>query len=225
MPNKNHKPDSTRLSRWAIALLDPSWIEVVVDLWKVGRKIIRGLSIEGTYEVLEYQSTLELMDRRGTNAIFRKREKIRYLQDYIIAYQDQAWGDGEILVDYRCTPGTPVDRYRSGYKTHILISLRQVKNKGDIDEFNIEWRIQKGFLLKTGIWTTEISHRTKKAKVQVIFPKNRPPLRVYMTEKNRQRTRNLPKESIRELPDSRWMVAWESNQPRLYEQYILNWEW
>jgi hypothetical protein len=44
---------------------------------------------------------------------------VRYLQDNMIAYQDQAWGDGEILVDYRRIPGTPVDRYRSGHKTYI----------------------------------------------------------------------------------------------------------
>jgi hypothetical protein len=186
---------------------------------------MRGLSIEGTYEVLEHESTLELKDKRGEHSVFQKREKVRYLQDYIIAYQDQAWGDGEILVNYRCTPGTPVDQYRSGYKTHVLISLREVKNKGDTDEFNIEWGVRKGFLLKTGFWATEISHRTKKAKVQVIFPESRPPLRVSMVEKNRKTTQNLEKDSIIELPDGRWMISWERSHPRLYEQYLLNWEW
>jgi hypothetical protein len=58
-------------------------------------------------------------------------------------------GDGEILVDYRCSPGTPVDRYRSGYKTYILISRREVKNKGNVDEFNVEWGIRQGFLRHT----------------------------------------------------------------------------
>jgi hypothetical protein len=29
--------------------------------------------------------------------------------------------DGEIMVNYRCTPGTPVDRYWSGYKAYVLI--------------------------------------------------------------------------------------------------------
>jgi hypothetical protein len=86
------------------------------------------------YEVLEYESTLELKDREGRKATFKKREKVRYLQDNVIAYQDQAWGDGEILLNYRCTPGAPVDRYRSGYKTTILISRREVKDKGDVDE-------------------------------------------------------------------------------------------
>ena len=72
-------------------------------------------------------------DQEGKSATFKKREKVRYLQDGVIAYQDQAWGDGQILVGYRCSPGTPVDRYRSGHKTYILISRREVKNKGEID--------------------------------------------------------------------------------------------
>jgi hypothetical protein len=105
------------------------------------------------YEALEYRSTLELKDRGGKRATFRKRERVRYLQDNVIAYQDQAWGDGEILVNYRCTPGTPVDRSRSGYKTCVLISRRGVKNRGDKDEFNVEWNICQGFLRRSkGIW-------------------------------------------------------------------------
>ena len=47
---------------------------------------------------------------------FSKRQRVRYLQNNIIAYQDQAWGDGEMLVNYRCSPGVPVDRYKLGHK-------------------------------------------------------------------------------------------------------------
>ena len=54
------------------------------------------------YDVLEYESTLELKDRGGKRATFQKREKVRYRQDNIIAYQNQAWGDGEVLLNYRC---------------------------------------------------------------------------------------------------------------------------
>ena len=56
----------------------------------------------------------------------------------MIAHQNQAWGDGEILLNDFCTPATPADRYRSCQKTHILISRGEVKDKGDLDEFNIE---------------------------------------------------------------------------------------
>lgn len=128
----------------------------------------------GMYEVLAYETTLELKDRGGKKATFKKREKVRYLQDNVIAYQDQAWGDGEILINYRCTPGMPVDQYRSGYKTYIIISRREVKNKGDIDEFNIEWGIRQGFLRRTEQWETHVKHPTKHLTINVIFPKSRP---------------------------------------------------
>lgn len=67
-----------------------SWLEFIGDLWKIGKKVIRGLSNEGMYEVLDYETTLELLDPKGHKASFTKREKVRYLQDNIIAYQDQA---------------------------------------------------------------------------------------------------------------------------------------
>jgi hypothetical protein len=66
------------------------------------------------------------------------------LQDNIIAYHDQAWGDVDILLDYRCTPGMAVDRYRLGYKTYVLISRREVKSKGDVETFHSEPMIRAG---------------------------------------------------------------------------------
>ena len=129
--------------------------------------------------MLDYRSSLELLDVTGKNAHFTKRKRVRYLQDNIIAYHDQAWGDGEILLDYRCTPGTAVDRYRLGYKTYVLISRREVKNKGDVDTFHSEWRIRHGFLRKTEQWETHVQQPT------------RPPLRAMLIKSNRQRSVSL----------------------------------
>ena len=106
MIDDNHQAFSVRLRRLVSVGLSLSWLETLIDLWKLVRKVLRGLIEEGMYEVLEYESTLELQDKRSEHAIFHKREKVRYLQNNIIAYQDQAWEDGEILIDYRCAPGT-----------------------------------------------------------------------------------------------------------------------
>jgi len=225
MTTNNQKRILVNLPRWGILLIELPWIEILGELWKISRKMMRGLSNEGTYEVLDYETTLELLDHKGKQASLKKREKVRYLQNHILAYQDQAWGDGKILQDYRCTPGKPVDRYRTGYKTHILISRREVKNKGDIDEFNIQWNIRQGFLKIHCYWATEINHRTKKVNVNVYFPKSRPPKRTWIVEKNLQRSKSLVENSIKQLPDGRWIVSWKKVKPRLYEQYILNWEW
>lgn len=225
MSGESNATISRILPRAVMIILGLPWPEIVGEMWKTGRKMMRGLSNEGTYEVLDYETTLELLDHKGKQASLKKREKVRYLQNHILAYQDQAWGDGKILQDYRCTPGKPVDRYRTGYKTHILISRREVKNKGDIDEFNIQWNIRQGFLKNHCYWATEINHRTKKVSVKVYFPKGRPPKRTWIVEKNLQRSKSLVENSIKQLPDGRWIVSWKKVKPRLYEQYILNWEW
>ncbi len=186
---------------------------------------MRGMINEGIYETVEYESTLEIQNRKGTKATFSQRKKIRYLQDNIIAYQDYGLGDGEILLNYRTSRGKAVDRYRSGYKTYILLSLREVKNRGDVDEFNIQWNIRNGFLTEDGYWATDISQRTKHIKVNVIFPKSRPPLKLSIEESNRKRTRVLGPEVKRKLPDGRWRITWEMKKPKLYEIYVLRWIW
>jgi hypothetical protein len=74
-------------------------------------------------------SVLELQDPRSEVAVFEKRQKVRFLQDNIIAYQNYDWGDGNILADYKCSPGVPLDQYQDGFRYNILISLRETKNK------------------------------------------------------------------------------------------------
>jgi hypothetical protein len=217
--------NSNLLDRLMAVFLGLPWLDVAREVWKIVQNVIHVRSVQGMYEVLEYESTLELNDRAGRQATFKKREKVHYLQDNVIAYQDQAWGDGEILLNYRCTPGTPVDRYRSGHKTHILVSRRQVKNKGDIDEFNIEWGIRGGFMRSTEQWETHVQHKTTDLKISVIFPKGRPPQRVTLMEGDRQRSHTLGKSAQAVLPDGRSRVTWETTRPRLYENYILQWQW
>jgi hypothetical protein len=217
--------ESNSLIRLTANLLGLPWVEILTETWKLGRKILRGLTNEGMYEVLEYESLLELHDRSGKGSTYKKRKKVRYLQNNIIAHQDYGWGDGEFLLNYKASPGIPVDQYKSGFKTYILLSLREEKNRGDVDEFHIQWDIKNGFLKPDGFWETDVSSRTRKMKVSVIFPKSRPPQSARLVEKNIRRTKVLGNDSIRKLPDGRWQVTWEKDKPRLYEHYIIRWDW
>lgn len=201
------------------------WVDILSKVWKLGRKILRQCADEGIYEVLDYEVTLALQNETGTRAMFKKRKRVRYLQNGVIAYADSAWGDGKILVGYKCSPGVAVDQYRSGYKTHILLSLREVKNRGDEDEFNIQWGIHNGFLKPNGFWDTNITNRTHQIKINVIFPKSRPPQRCALVESNRGKTYILRSDAKHQLPDGRWLVSWQKEKPRLYEHYLFKWWW
>jgi len=225
MSNTTTDNQTNSLTPLVATLLGFPWVQVATEAWKLGRKILRGLANEGMYETLEYESTLELLDATGKNAAFTKRKKVRYLQNNIIAYQDYGWGDGKQFVGYQAKPGIPVDQYKIGYKTYILLSLREVKNRGDVDEFNIHWQIKEGFLKSDGFWETDVSGRTSYMKVNVIFPKGRPPHNLRLVENNTRRTSILGSEAQQRLPDGRWKVSWEKRKTNLYERYILRWDW
>jgi hypothetical protein len=199
--------------------------DLPVLLWKAFRPFFLLFTAPGLYEVLEHEATLELCDSQGREVIYRKRQKVRFLQNNIIAYQDKAWGDGEIFAEYRCSPGVPVDRYREGHYFRILISLRQTKQRGDIEEFHIERKILNGFTRHVEDLQTEIDHRTHQLTLHMIFPPDRLPKSLTWIEQKRARTTPIGVEHLQKLPDGRRQVTWSTNTPRLFEAYILRWEW
>ena len=206
-------------------LLGLPWVELFTETWKHSRKLLHRLSDKGIYKVLAYEMQLDLHDPKGSKASYRKRQQVRYLQNNVIAYHDQAWGDGKILLNFRCSPGKAVDCYRLGHKTLTLISLRQIRNRGEQDQLDIAWDMQNSFTRKIEEWTTSVSHKTKYLQINITFPAKRPPLKAWLIETNRQKQTELSKQHIRQLPDGRWQLAWEKHKPRQYEDYTIRWLW
>lgn len=179
----------------------------------------------GLYEVLEHDVHLTLKDRQGQRAAYEKHQRVRFLQDHVIAFQDTAWGDGDIFVNYRCSPGKAVDRYREGHRHRVLISLRETKQRGDTEEFYISRDIHQGFLTNHEYLHTEIYHRTHRLQMRVTFPHSHPPKAAWLTEANTNRTADLDSNAIQKLPDGRKQIVWRKARPRLHEGYILAWDW
>ncbi|MBZ0285237.1 MAG: hypothetical protein K8L97_31175 [Anaerolineae bacterium] len=179
----------------------------------------------GFYEVLEQHVRLELLDVGGKKAVYYKQQKVRFLQDNVIAYQDKAWGTGNIFADYKCSPGVAVDHYREGHRYRVLISLRETKNRGDIEEFHIQRTILNGFTQPSEDLQTDVDHRTSHLSVSIVFPKNRPPKEANLVEQNTTHFTLLDKDYTQVLPDGRTQVTWKTDHPRLYESYILAWRW
>ena len=200
-------------------------IPILSDLYSWGRSTIQKLRKPGMYEVLEYKSTLVIMDRDGKVGKFQKLEKIRFLQDNIIAIQDQVWGFDKSITKYKCSPGKPVDFYQSGYKTFVIISLRELRSKNDEIDLNMQWELRGMPIGKIGTWETFINQFTNKLILEIVFPKDRPPIRMWVVEENRKRTIEIDKKSLSRLPDDRRKIIWEKRNPRLFETYTINWAW
>lgn len=178
----------------------------------------------GIYEILAYETTLEL-STTGKTATFLKRQKVRFLQDYIISFQDYAWGEGDLFADYRVSPGVVADRYQVGDRWHILISLRHMKQRGDLEEFFITTTFKDAFLRREEWQQVEIRHYTKYLKMMIIFPKSRPCKRAVIQQRRRHWSVELGNNQISVLPDGRQVVIWETKNIAPLEIYTLSWEW
>jgi len=200
-----------------------SLFEVLGKILAMGKKTFRGFSNEGIYKVLDYQSTLEILDSKGKKAKFAKLMVVKYLQDNVATFTDFGWSDGNGLRNYKVSPGYPVDGYKSGHREYVLISLRKKKNRGQTDTFRMQWVIKDGFLKPTAYWQTDVTHRFSRMEISVILPNSRPPSNVYVEESNTKKTHHVP--NVQRLPGGRWKLSWRLSRPRLFEQYILKWEW
>jgi len=177
------------------------------------------------YEVLDYDTELELLDVKGKKAVFRKAQKVRFLQNNVIAYYDKAWGDGDIFVNYKCSPGVEVDRFQDGYRYNILISLRETKQRGDKVTFSVERHVADGFTNSNEAFQTDIDHRTRRLSVNIIFPKLRIPTRIMLVEQNKKTTIELENKHKQLLADGRVRYTWNCESPALFESYIMRWIW
>ena len=218
------KPSSSRLWNLAFRFISSDWATFVLQVWQLLKKISAEQSV-GLYEVLDFDHALELCDFGGKKAIYHKREKVCFLQDFVTAYQDQAWGIGNIFADYQCSPGVPVDKYRDGNKYRILISLREIKRRGEKMRISIDRTVHNSFIKPEGWSETEISHRTKHFRTSVTFPKARHSKQAALIEKNAGRVTPLGPSNIEHLPDGRQRTFWETKKPVLFETYTLRWTW
>src|SRR5438270_1157897 len=217
--------DPSSLAKTISAVLSLDLVPGLINLYRSLRQLVEHESHEGLYEVLEYDATLELEDTKGETALFKKRLRVKFLQDYVLAFQDYVWGDGDVLVDYHCSPGIVVDRYQEGNRWNVLISLRQTKSSGDIEDFYIERTVKGGFTKADEWWQAEMQNQTDWLKLSVIFPKERHPERAMLVERQRDRTTPLDTTHITDLPDGRQILSWETNKPRRFETYMLKWRW
>ena len=205
-----------------------SWmnsIPLALQIYGDVRNLLKRSFQAGLYEILEYESVLEFGEPEGESALFKKRLRVKFLQDNVIAFQDYAWGDGEALLNYRCSPGVVVDRYREGTRWNVLISLRGTKATGEIEEFHIERRLRGSFAASEAWWETSVQHKTRHLKVAIVFPKKKPCHKAVLVERNRNRTTPLDTSNIDSLPNGRQIVTWECDKVKRFETYTIKWYW
>lgn len=217
------KPDG--LITLLLKLLFSDKLALIDFLFDLLQRLPLVKSLPGMYEVLNFKAELELKDDTGQTAVYSKTQSVRFIQDNIIAYQDTAWGDGDIFANYKCSPGVEVDRYQEGDRYNILISLRETMQRNDTATIQIERTINDGFLTETESFQVDIDHRTRALKMSVVFPQSRPPKKVTLIEQNSTKSVELSSQQHQLLPDGRHQYTWATINPKLFESFIMRWQW
>lgn len=181
--------------------------------------------LSAPFEVLDYESTVDLRDARGRKAVFLRRTRLRFLQDYTIAIQDFVWGDGDPIADYKISPGHIVDRYRDGERWNLLISLRETKARNEEESFVVERTVHDAFTGGTEWVQAETWLPFRKLCLRIHFPKSRPCKRAWIIERSRNRITQLDINHFHDLTDGRTELVWSRQKPRRGEIFTLKWEW
>jgi hypothetical protein len=58
--------------RILLPLIASDWFSMVLEGWRFIRKLLSRLAQEGMYEILDYDSVLELQDPRGKVVVFKR---------------------------------------------------------------------------------------------------------------------------------------------------------
>lgn len=224
MEKTQSKTDSyAQLLRKVLSLFSLEWIVAGFGLYRDLREMLA--NGQGMYEILEYDSNLKISDATGKTAVLKRHQKVRFLQNHIIAFQDHIWGDGNIMERYRVSPGIEADRYREGNHWNVLISLRETKSKGDIEDFHIERTVKNGFTKKEEWWQVGVWCKTHKLKLTTLFPRDRHCQRAILQTRSDNKTVVLGPEHFQILPNGRQMLRWETTNPPLSEVYTIRWTW
>src|SRR5688572_13240758 len=119
------------LSPPVIDVMSPNAYGHILASGSLSKKILpEGWRIS-PYEILAYHGTLTLTDREGGEAILRRSQQVRFLQEGVSAILDHFWGDGIPLSDYRHTGGQLVDSFKDGNRHHLAVELARPMHRGE----------------------------------------------------------------------------------------------
>ncbi|MFN0074001.1 MAG: hypothetical protein ACKVVP_21185 [Chloroflexota bacterium] len=155
-------------------IVSPRIYALILASPRLKRRLLPEGFICSPYKVLDYDNTLVLEDTKGSQAVFRRRQRIQFQQDGVSAILDHFWGNGITAAEYSTSAGRIIDSFKDGSRRHLVIQLKRPMRLGEILEFTVERRSMEMFTQPEGWEETTIDHPIHRLSRTIRFPKARP---------------------------------------------------
>lgn len=168
------------------------------------------------FETIKFSGRVEIIDHRGRVARFRRRQRIRFLEDGVTVFFDRIWGEGVILAGYNAGQMKMIEAIptRKGYV--IALALPRAFNRGEQFDIETERRIVGAFIYDWGYWDSAMGAPTDLLTIDV-----RTPVGMDM----RHPDIIAPARGDMDASASRRHLTFRVNKPALDIPYKLRWDW
>lgn len=122
------------------------------------------------FETIKFSGKVEILDREGHVARFRRRQRIRFLEDGVTTFFDRVWGEGVLFANYHAKAMRLIDAIptRKGYV--VVLALPRPFKKGEVFEVETQRRIVGAFIYDWGYWDSTMAVPTERLQIDVLTP-------------------------------------------------------
>jgi hypothetical protein len=181
----------------------------------------------GLWEIIDDIDEWDIQDADGKRVLLTKTRKLRFLQNGVFAIRDWAWGSGSFDANYSCSPGSAVDHFWHDGRHNVVVSLRETKGRGDVEDFTIKREFTDSFCEASETVHAEIMTETHQLTIKVIFPPSRPPKKAWVSRRKDEAAnkKHRPLSIQGGGPDARQFITHTLIRPTLGENYVVGWDW
>jgi hypothetical protein len=180
----------------------------------------------GLWQIIDDIDEWDIPDDTGKLVLLTKTRKLRFLQNGVFAIRDYAWGSGKVDGNYSCAPGHAADHFWHDGRHNVVVSLRETKRRGDIEDFTIKREFADSFCEDSESVHAEIMTETQQLTIKVVFPGSRPPTKAWASSRSDEAAnKKHSKLDIHGGVDGRQFVTHTLTRPKLGENYVVGWDW
>jgi hypothetical protein len=168
------------------------------------------------YETISFHGRLEILDKENRVAVFRRRQRIRFLEDGVTEFIDRVWGEGVLFAGYEARSMSILESIptRRGYA--VLLALPRMFARGETFDIITERRIVGGFIDQQAYWESAMAAPTEALTIDVRGPAGLILARPEIV---------APARGEMDLRQRRRSLRFQVRQPALYIPYKLEWSW